>query len=72
MKNDLSTLVLRFIELKSQFKHGYTGEMLLENVIGVITDEILSELGEIERCDEIRDALTNMFYLGKYANKILD
>jgi hypothetical protein len=44
---------------------GYTSEMLDNHVTDVISDEILSELGEIERYEEVKRALANMFYLGQ-------
>lgn len=34
---------------------GYTGEMLENHITDVISDEILSELGEIERYDEVKE-----------------
>ncbi len=56
----------RYHNLKSEMIHGgYNGEMLDNHVIDVISDEILSELGEIERYEEVKRALTNMFYLGQ-------
>lgn len=42
---------------------GYTGEMLENHITDVISDEILSELGEIERYDEVKRALVNMFFM---------
>ncbi len=59
-------IALRYQHLKSEMLHGgYTGEMLDNHVTDVISDEILSELGEIERYGEVKRALVNMFYLGQ-------
>ena len=59
-------IALRYQHLKSEMLHGgYAGEMLDNHVTDVISDEILSELGEIERYEEIKRALVNMFYLGQ-------
>ena len=49
MENNLMEIGKRFYQLKSEMLHGgYTGEMLENHIIDVISDEILSELGEIE------------------------
>lgn len=56
----------RYYHLKSEMLHGgYTGEMLENHITDAISDEILSELGEIERYEEVKRALINMFYLGQ-------
>jgi hypothetical protein len=66
MENNLMEIALRYQHLKSEMLHGgYTGEMLDNHVTDVISDEILSELGEIERYEEVKRALVNMFYIGQ-------
>lgn len=66
MKNDLTEIGLRFHNLRTELVHsGYNGEMLENHITDVISDEILSELGEIERYDEVKKALVNMFFLGQ-------
>lgn len=66
MKNNLMEIGKRFQQLKSEMLHGgYTGEMLENHIIDVISDEILSELGEIERYEEAKRAMVNMFFLGQ-------
>ena len=56
----------RYNQLKSEMTHGgYSGEMLDNHITDVISDEILAELGEIERYEEVKRALANMFYLGQ-------
>ena len=66
MENNLMEIGKRFHQLKSELLHGgYTGEMLENNITDVISDEILSELGEIERYDDVKRALVNMFFMGQ-------
>ncbi|MFW5847534.1 MAG: hypothetical protein ACOCVF_01260 [bacterium] len=66
MGNNLMKIGKRFHQLKSELiDSGYTGEMLENHITDVISDEILSELGEIERYDEVKMALINMFFLGQ-------
>ena len=66
MENNLMEIGKRFHQLRSELLHGgYTGEMLENHTTDVISDEILSELGEIERYDEVKRALVNMFFLGQ-------
>jgi hypothetical protein len=66
MENNLMEIGKRFHQLKSELLHdGYTGDMLENHIIDVISDEILSELGEIERYDDVKRALVNMFFLGQ-------
>lgn len=62
----------RFRQLKMEMLHGgYTGEFLENHIMGVIADEILSELGEIERYEDVKLALVNMFFLGQLRPQIL-
>ena len=66
MENNLMEIGKRYHQIKSEMLHGgYTGEMLENNITDVISDEILSELGEIERYDDVKRALVNMFFLGQ-------
>ena len=66
MENNLMEIGKRFYQLKSEMLHGgYTGEMLENHIIDVISDEILSELGEIERYEEVKRVMVNMFFLGQ-------
>ena len=66
MENNLMEIGKRFHQLKSEMLHGgYTGEMLENHIIDVISDEILSELGEIERYEEVKRVIVNMFFLGQ-------
>ena len=39
--------------------------MLDNHIADVISNEILSELGEIERYEDIKKALVNMFFMGQ-------
>lgn len=56
----------RFYQLKSELLHGgYNGELLDNQITDVLSDEILSELGEIERYDDVKRALVNMFFIGQ-------
>jgi hypothetical protein len=56
----------RFNNIKSNMLHGgYIGNMLENHIINELTDEILSELGEIEKYNEVKRALRDMFYLGQ-------
>jgi hypothetical protein len=66
MENNLMEIGKRFHQLKSEMIHGaYTGEMLENHITDVLSDEILSELGEIERYDDVKRALVNMFFIGQ-------
>jgi len=66
MENNLMEIGKRFHQLRSEMIHGgYTGAMLDNHITDVISDEILSELGEIEKYDEVKRALVNMFFLGQ-------
>lgn len=66
MENNLMEIGKRFHQLKSEMLHGgYIGEMLENHITNVISDEILSELGGIERYDDVKRALVNMFFLGQ-------
>jgi hypothetical protein len=66
MQNNLMEIGKRFHQLKSEMIHsGYVGEMLENHITDVISDEILSELGEIERYDEVKRAMVNMFFIGQ-------
>lgn len=65
MKNNLVEIGKRFLQLKSELQHsGYTGEFLENHLIDAISDEVLSEIGEIERYEEVKSLLMNMFFLG--------
>jgi hypothetical protein len=66
MENNLMEIGKRFHQLKSEMIHsGYTGEMIENHITDVLSDEILSELGEIERYDDVKRALVNMFFIGQ-------
>jgi hypothetical protein len=66
MENNLMEIGKRFYQLKSEMMHGgYVGEILENHIIDVISEEILSELGEIERYDEVKRAMINIFFLGQ-------
>lgn len=66
MENNLMEISKRLHQLKSELLHnGYTGDMLENHITDVISDEILSELGEIERYDDVKRALVNMFFMGQ-------
>jgi len=66
MENSLMEIGKRFQQLKSEMIHGgYTGDMLENHITDVISDEILSELGEVERYDDVKRALVNMFFIGQ-------
>lgn len=66
MENNLMEIGKRFQQLKSEMLHGgYTGEMLDNHIADVISNEILSELGDIERYEDVKRALVNMFFIGQ-------
>jgi hypothetical protein len=66
MQNNLMEIGKRFHQLKSEMIHsGYVGEMLENHITDQIADEILSELGQIERRDEVKKAMINMFFIGQ-------
>jgi hypothetical protein len=66
MRNNLMEIGKRFYQLRSELIHGgYTGEMLKNYITDMLSDEILSELGEIERYDDVKRALVNMFFMGQ-------
>jgi hypothetical protein len=66
MENNLMEIAKRFYQLKSELLHsGYTGEMMENHITDVISNEILPQLGEIEKSDEVKRAMVNMFFLGQ-------
>ena len=70
MENNLMEITKRFYQLKSELLHGgYTGEMLENHITDVISNEILSQLGEIEKSDEVKEAMVNMFFLGQLSKE---
>jgi hypothetical protein len=70
MGNNLMEIVKKFYQLKSEMMHGgYVGEILDNHITDVISDEILSELGEIERSDDVKRAMVNMFFLGQLSKE---
>jgi hypothetical protein len=55
MENNLMEIAKRFYQLKSELLHsGYTGEMIENHITDVISNEILPQLGEIEKSDEVK------------------
>lgn len=71
MENKLLTINERFQQIKSELIHsGYTGEMLENHIIDTISEEILSELGEIERYEDVKRALINMYLMGQLSKTI--
>lgn len=70
MKIDLIYISDRFNKIKSDLLHsGYNGDYLYENIISALSEEILSELGEIENPDDVKQVLMNMFHLGGLVEK---
>lgn len=70
MENNLMEIGKRFCQLKSEMMNGgYVGEMLENHITDVISDEILSELGEIESYYEVKRAMVNMFFLGQLSKE---
>jgi hypothetical protein len=70
MENNLMEITKRFYQLKSELLHGgYRGEMLENHITDVISNEILSQLGEIEKSDEVKEAMVNMFFLGQLSKE---
>lgn len=66
MKNDLMEIAKRFSELQNDLLHGmYVGEDADLAIVDAVSDEILIELGDIERPDEVKKALMNMFFIGQ-------
>ena len=66
MENNLMEIGKRYHQLKSDLLHGgYNGELLENHITDIISDEILSELGEIERYEEVKRVMINMFFLGQ-------
>jgi hypothetical protein len=69
MKNNLIEIGKRFNQLKSNMLHGgYTRNMSDNYIIDILSDEILSELGEIEKYDDVKKSLINMFFIGQLSN----
>lgn len=70
-KNNLIILSTKFIMLKSKLlRDGYTGDILENHILDAISDEILHELNIKENCDDIKRALTNMYFLGAVTNNM--
>jgi len=66
MENNLLDIGKRFIQLKNEMLScDYTKDILEFHITDIISDEILSELGDIERFDEVKKALVNMFFIGQ-------
>jgi len=66
MENNLLELAKRFSEIKSELLHGgYAGDLLENHITDVLTEELLSNLGEIGQHDNVKRAMVNMFFLGQ-------
>ena len=64
MEKNLLAISMRYAQLRSDLIHGnYRREFMEEEVINVITDELLSDM-EMNK-EEVKKALINMFALGK-------
>jgi len=70
IKNDLMEISKRYTELEGELMHGgYTGEFADNHIISELSDEILSGIGELKQCDEVKKAMVNMFFLGQLKNR---
>lgn len=66
MKNNLMEISKKFQQVKSiNLPGGIKSEDFETLILESIIDDLLSELGEIERYDDVKLALSNMFFLGK-------
>ncbi len=65
MKNDLRVIVTNIHDYIHQMFPVLTGENAEMEIIHAVSDELLSELGEIEHKDELRKMLVNMFFAGR-------
>ena len=62
MKNDLMVIREKFNQLKSELlSDGYNPDTVENEISDIIADDILSELGEIERYEDVKRAMINMF-----------
>lgn len=66
MENKLIKLELRYQELKEELQHsGYSGIFLENHILEVMSNEILSNIDKENEWDEMKKALTHMYYLGQ-------
>jgi hypothetical protein len=67
MKNDLGEIVWQIGAYESDLKMNYNGtleDIEIECVYST-AEKLLNELGEIERFDEVKKAMVNMYFSGK-------
>lgn len=65
MKN-LEELGKRYIELKNDLLHGgYCGEFFVEQIVHVIKEEVIEDLGNNPSTEDIMVMFSNFFYLGQ-------
>ena len=67
---DLLNVVKRGQEIVSGLMHvGVRPEYTEMTALDKLCDEILHELGEIERYDDVKRAMINMFFFGQISSK---
>jgi predicted transcriptional regulator len=67
---DLIQIVQKGQKLVNDLKHGGANPEYIEmEALNALCDEILQELGEIERYDEIKRVMVNMFFFGQVISK---
>lgn len=64
MENNLLKISARINVLAHELSPVVTGHDAELTIINAVADELLSEMGEIERYDDVKLALVNMFVLG--------
>ena len=65
MESNLKKITERIRTLARQLAPQTTGEDAEMEIIRAVADEPLSEMGEIEHCDDVRKSLVNMFPCGR-------
>ena len=67
---DLMEIVQKGRKLVNDLKHGGVNPEHIEmEALNTLSDEILQDMGEIERYDDVKKALMNMFFFGQLSGK---
>ena len=67
---DLMEIVQKGQKIVNELKHGGVNTEHIEmEALNTLCDEILQELGEIERYDDVKKVMMNMFFFGKLSGK---
>lgn len=67
MKNNLEEIAIRIVEFTKQ--QDLITEPTELIILDTVSDELLSEMGEIEQYDNVKRALVNMFQVGYIMGK---